>query len=54
VTDETEIITFLKNGTLVGLLPTPHPILIRKFNTGQSGTVWFSAFIWGLVFVKCV
>ena len=25
LTDETEIIRFLQNGTLVGLLPVPHP-----------------------------
>ena len=31
LTDETEIIRFLQNGTLVGLLPVPHPILIRRY-----------------------
>ena len=30
LTDESEILKFLQNGTLVGLLPVPHPILIRK------------------------
>ena len=29
LTDESEILRFLQNGTLVGLLPVPHPILIR-------------------------
>ena len=31
LTDETEILRFLQNGTLVGLLPVPHPILIRRY-----------------------
>jgi hypothetical protein len=31
LTDETEILRFLQHGTLVGLLPVPHPILIRKY-----------------------
>ena len=31
LTDESEIIKFLQHGTLVGLLPVPHPILIRKY-----------------------
>ena len=31
VKSETEILSYLKNGTLVGLLPVPHPILIRKY-----------------------
>ena len=31
VTTEKEVLEYLKNGTLVGLLPIPHPILIRKY-----------------------
>ena len=31
LTDESEILKFLQHGTLVGLLPVPHPILIRKY-----------------------
>ena len=34
LTDESEIIKFLQLGTLVGLLPIPHPILIRKYQLG--------------------
>ena len=34
LTDESEIIKFLQHGTLVGLLPVPHPILIRKYQVG--------------------
>lgn len=33
ITDENEILNFLEHGTLVGLLPVPHPILIRKFGS---------------------
>ena len=31
VKSEHEVLQYLKNGTLVGLLPVPHPILIRKY-----------------------
>ena len=31
VKSEKEVLDYLKNGTLVGLLPVPHPILIRKY-----------------------
>lgn len=31
VKSEKEILEYLKNGTLVGLLPVPHPIIIRKY-----------------------
>ena len=36
VKSEHEILTYLKNGTLVGLLPVPHPILIRKYQVTRS------------------
>jgi hypothetical protein len=29
ISDENDILKFIKSGTLVGLLPVPHPILIR-------------------------
>ena len=36
LTDESEIISFLQHGTLVGLLPVPHPILIRKYQVSKG------------------
>lgn len=36
LTDESEILKFLQHGTLVGLLPVPHPILIRKYQVNYS------------------
>lgn len=36
VKSEHEILSYLKNGTLVGLLPVPHPILIRKYQVGVA------------------
>ncbi|KAK7070616.1 cell wall biogenesis protein, partial [Halocaridina rubra] len=35
LTDESEILRFLQHGTLVGLLPVPHPILIRKYQANS-------------------
>ncbi|XP_068717202.1 protein HID1-like [Montipora capricornis] len=46
LTDESEIIKFLQHGTLVGLLPVPHPILIRKYQA-NSGTV-----LWGIIYLR--
>ena len=39
LTDESEIIKFLQHGTLVGLLPVPHPILIRKYQVNWIHSV---------------
>jgi hypothetical protein len=41
LTDESEILRFLQHGTLVGLLPVPHPILIRKYQPNPGTAMWF-------------
>lgn len=50
--DEIETIKFLQNGTLVGLLPVPHPIVIRKYRTNNETKLWFRACTWGIVYVR--
>lgn len=50
--DEIEIIKFLQNGTLVGLLPVPHPIVIRKYHTNNETILWFRACTWGIIYVR--
>jgi len=52
VKSEREVLDYLKNGTLVGLLPVPHPILIRKYQTSESTELWFHTYIWGVVYVR--
>ena len=51
LTDESEIIKFLQHGTLVGLLPVPHPILIRKYQV-HFKTVWTLSVLFTESFVK--
>ena len=46
LTDESEILRFLQHGTLVGLLPVPHPILIRRYQANPATAQWFR---WGLL-----
>lgn len=43
---------FMNNGTLVGLLPVPHPILIRKYKTSEDITRWLRACTWGIIYVR--
>lgn len=52
VTDEAEILAFLQNGTLVGLLPVPHPILIRRHQSVPSCTVWFCSYVLGVMYMR--
>eukprot|EP01135_Chromosphaera_perkinsii_P003428 Nk52_evm52s242 gene=Nk52_evmTU52s242 len=52
VSDDTEIIEFLRHGTLVGLLPVPHPILIRKYQSHPGTDKWLTSYLWGVVFLR--
>ncbi|GAU96136.1 hypothetical protein RvY_07624 [Ramazzottius varieornatus] len=52
VTDETEILKFLSRGTLVGLLPVPHPILIRKYQSNSQTSTWFRNYMWGVLYLR--
>ncbi|KAI9325207.1 high-temperature-induced dauer-formation protein-domain-containing protein [Zopfochytrium polystomum] len=50
--DDRKVIEYLQSGTLVGLLPLPNPIYIRKFSFTEPVRVWFMSYMWGCVFVK--
>lgn len=52
LTDESEILKFLQHGTLVGLLPVPHPILIRKYQANSGTTMWFHTYMWGIIYLR--
>lgn len=52
MTDESEILKFLQHGTLVGLLPVPHPILIRKYQANSGTTAWFRTYMWGVIYLR--
>lgn len=50
--DDTTLLHFLKSTTMVGLLPVPHPIVIRKYQPNQYTGLWFTAYLWGVVFLR--
>lgn len=52
LTDESEILRFLQHGTLVGLLPVPHPILIRKYQANAGTAAWFRTYMWGVIYIR--
>lgn len=49
--EESQILDFIKNTTMVGLLPVPHAIVIRKYQPNSFTSLWFSAFLWGCLFL---
>lgn len=52
VVDEVEILEVLKDVTMVGLLPVPHAIVIRKYQPNQYTSLWFTAYMWGVIFLR--
>lgn len=52
IIDEVEILEVLKDVTMVGLLPVPHAIVIRKYQPNQYTALWFTAFLWGVIFLR--
>lgn len=50
--DEDAMLAFLKTTTMVGLLPVPHPIVIRKYHINQFTHLWFTTFTWGVIFLR--
>ena len=49
--DEIAVLEFVRRTTMVGLLPVPHPIVIRKYQPNRYTCLWFTAFLWGTIFM---
>jgi hypothetical protein len=52
--DQSKILMFLENTTMVGILPLPHPIILRKFSPTNHALNWFHSYMWGVVFLKMI
>jgi len=50
-TDEAKILEYLQNSTVVGLLPVPHPILVRQYQQNSATNAWFTGYLWGSIFL---
>eukprot|EP01035_Chromulina_nebulosa_P018871 gene18871-24658_t len=49
--DELQVMDFIRQTTMVGLLPVPHPIVIRKYQPNKYTCLWFTVFQWGVIFM---
>eukprot|EP00070_Physeter_catodon_P048879 XP_028355773.1 protein HID1-like [Physeter catodon] len=52
-TDQKDILEFLEKTTMVGLLPVPHPIVIRNYQPNVYTALWFTSFMWGVLLAAC-
>lgn len=49
---EEDVLAYLKKTTLVGLLPVPHTIIIRTFQSNEQIEAFLTTYLWGLIYLK--
>merc|ERR1712048_1520565 len=52
VTDHDQVFRYLKQTTMVGILPVPHPIVIRTYQASSYTAMWFTSYMWGVIFTR--
>mmetsp|Transcript_103541 Transcript_103541/g.267799 ORF Transcript_103541/g.267799 Transcript_103541/m.267799 type:complete len:818 (+) Transcript_103541:48-2501(+) len=52
VIDQDEVLKYLKMTTMVGILPVPHPIVIRTYQASSYTAMWFTSYMWGVIFTR--
>ena len=50
--DEDLVLQFLRKTTMVGLLPVPHAIIVRRYQPNKFTNIWFSTYLWGVIFLR--
>eukprot|EP01069_Polyplicarium_translucidae_P001260 Polyplicarium_translucidae@DN1600_c0_g1_i3.p2 len=50
--DQADVLKYLRTTTMVGLLPVPHPIVVRSYQPNAATDVWITSFLWGVIFAK--
>merc|ERR1712166_1200354 len=48
---EASLLEVITTSTMVGLLPVPHQILVRKYVQNKNMNKWFTAYIWGTIYM---
>jgi hypothetical protein len=51
IVDDDAVVRFIRATTVVGMLPQPHPILMRKYVPNAHTASWFSVLMWSWVFL---
>lgn len=52
VTDQDHVLKFLRTTTMVGILPVPHAIVIRTYQASTYTSMWFTSYMWGVIFTR--
>jgi hypothetical protein len=52
--NDESVLEYLQSGTLVGLLPVPHALFVRRFQFTEGIHVWFTSYMWGVVYLRSI
>ena len=52
VRSEAEVIEYIQQTSMVGILPPPHRIVMRKYEVERSSESWFSSYLWSNIYLK--
>jgi hypothetical protein len=52
VPDEDVVMSFIRKTTMVGALPVPHAIITRRYQPNHYTALWFTTFLWGVIFLR--
>jgi len=47
-----EVVKYLRRETVVGILPVPHSIVIRTYKESGYTAMWFTTYLWGVIFTR--
>ncbi len=49
--DADAVAEFIRSTTVVGILPVPHPIVMRRYEPNAYTALWFTTYLWCTVFL---
>lgn len=52
VRSESEVIDYIRQTSMVGILPPPHRLVMRKYEAERSSESWFSSYLWSNIYLK--
>ena len=50
--DHTQVTNMIRRISVVGILPVPHPIVVRQYQQNEQTRLWFTSYLWGVVFTS--
>jgi hypothetical protein len=48
--DHNQVVQVIRRTSVVGILPVPHPIIVRQYQHNEQTRLWFTSYLWGVIF----